>query len=66
MLRGSIAPAKPGAALRVQRRTGKGRWRTAVDARLDSSGRYAVAVPGAGLYRVLYADNVAGPAVRVR
>ena len=66
VLRGSIAPAKPGAALRVQRRTGKGRWRTAVDARLDSSGRYAVAVPGAGLYRVLYADNVAGPAVRVR
>jgi stage II sporulation protein D len=66
VLRGSIAPAKPGAALRVQRRSPDGRWRTAVDARLDPSGRYAVALPGRGMYRVLYGENVAGPAVRVR
>jgi stage II sporulation protein D len=66
VLSGSIAPAKPGAALRVQRRTKKGRWRTAVDAQLDGSGRYAVAVPGPGVYRVLYGKDVAGPSVRVR
>ena len=66
MLRGSITPARAGAALRVQRRTSQGRWRTAVETQLDNGGRYAVVVPGRGVYRVVYAGNVAGPSVRVR
>jgi SpoIID/LytB domain protein len=64
VLSGQIAPAKPGARVRVERRDGK-RWVLAVDAPLAADGRYAVAVPGAGVYRVLYAKDVTGPAVRV-
>jgi stage II sporulation protein D len=65
VLSGRIVPAKPGARVRVERRV-RGRWVVAVDAPLEAGGRYAVAVPGAGVYRVLYAKDVAGPAVRVR
>ena len=60
------APVQPGARIRVERRGAQGRWVLAVDAPLQAGGRYAVAVPGAGVYRVLYAGNVAGPSVRVR
>jgi hypothetical protein len=63
--RGRIVPAKPGARVRVERRAGK-RWTLAVDAPLASGGRYAVAVPGPGVYRVVYGSDVAGPSVRVR
>jgi hypothetical protein len=38
----------------------------AVDAQLQAGGRYAVAVPGPGVYRVRYASDVVGPDVRVR
>jgi hypothetical protein len=38
----------------------------AVDAPLADGGRYVVAVPGRGVYRVVYAKDVAGPPVRVR
>jgi len=65
VLSGRIDPAKPGARLRVERRGAHGRWVLAVDAPLEAGGRYAVAVPGAGVYRVVYAGDVAGPAVRV-
>ena len=65
MISGSIEPAKPGARIRVERRTGS-KWVLAVDAELTSGGRYAVAVPGAGVYRVRYAGGVTGPAVRVK
>jgi len=65
VLSGRIDPARPGARVRVQRRV-RGRWVLAVDAPLEAGGRYAVAVPGAGVYRVLYAKDVAGPPVRVR
>jgi len=65
MISGSIEPAKPGARIRVERRTGS-KWVLAVDAGLTSGGRYAVAVPGAGVYRVRYAGGVTGPAVRVK
>jgi stage II sporulation protein D len=62
---GSIAPAKPGARIRVERRVGP-KWVLAVDAQLDAKGRYAVAVGSKGVYRVRYAGTVVGPAVRVR
>jgi hypothetical protein len=38
----------------------------AVDAQLQTDGRYAVAVPSAGVYRVRYGSDVLGPAVRLR
>jgi stage II sporulation protein D len=62
VLTGSIRPGRRGTWVRVQRRTG-GRWTTAVDTRLGRSGRYAVAVPGPGTYRVR-AGGTVGPAVR--
>jgi stage II sporulation protein D len=65
VLSGRIQPAKPGARIRVERRAGP-RWVLAVDAQLAADGRYAVAVPGAGVYRVRYANDVTGPDVRVR
>jgi stage II sporulation protein D len=65
VISGRIDPAKPGARLRVERRVGH-RWVLAVDAQLQVGGRYAVAVPGAGVYRVRYAKDVIGPDVRVR
>jgi stage II sporulation protein D len=64
VLSGRIQPAKAGARIRVERRVGK-TWVLAVDAQLAPGGRYAVAVPGAGVYRVRYADAVVGPDVRV-
>src|SRR4029079_3961021 len=65
MISGSIEPAKPGARIRIERRTGS-KWVLAVDAGLTSGGRYAGAIPGAGVYRVRYAGGVTGPAVRVK
>jgi stage II sporulation protein D len=65
VISGRIDPAKPGARIRVERRVGH-RWVLAVDAQLQAGGRYAVAVPGAGVYRVRYAKDVTGPDVRVR
>jgi stage II sporulation protein D len=62
---GRIDPAKPGARIAVERRVGK-RWGLAVDAQLQADGRYAVAVPSAGVYRVRYGGGVVGPSVRVR
>src|SRR3954449_6583290 len=64
VLSGQVQPAKPGARIRVERRAGT-RWVLAVDAPLEAGGRYAVAVPRAGVYRILYAGDVAGPSVRV-
>jgi stage II sporulation protein D len=60
---GTIAPARPGRWLRVQRRVG-GRWITAADAKVLRGGRYSVAVPGPGTYRVVYGSAI-GPDVRV-
>jgi len=65
VLSGQIQPAKAGARIRVERLVGK-TWALAVDSQLSSGGRYAVAVPGAGIYRVRYAGEVVGPGVRVR
>jgi stage II sporulation protein D len=60
---GTIAPARVGRWLTVQRRVGT-RWVTAVDAHVLRGGRYSVAVQGPGVYRVVYGKAV-GPAVRV-
>jgi stage II sporulation protein D len=61
---GTIAPARAGRWIRVERRQG-GRWVTAADAKVGRGGRYSVAVPGPGLYRVVY-GAATGPDVRVR
>ena len=61
---GSIAPAREGARVVVQRQTA-GRWKRVADGRLGRSGAYRIPVEAAGLYRVVSA-GAAGPAVRVR
>jgi stage II sporulation protein D len=63
-IKGAIAPARAGRSLRVERRQGR-RWVLAVRARVGRGGRYSVAVPGPGVYRVVY-GAAAGPDVRVR
>jgi stage II sporulation protein D len=60
---GTIAPARAGRWVRVQRRVGT-RWVTAVDSKVLRGGRYSVAVPGAGVYRVVYGAAI-GPDVRI-
>ncbi len=60
---GTIAPARAGRWLTVQRLDGK-RWVKAADAQVLRGGRYSVAVPRAGVYRVVYGKAI-GPAVRV-
>jgi stage II sporulation protein D len=60
---GTIAPARAGRWLTVQRLDGT-RWVKAVDAHVLRGGRYSVAVPRAGVYRVVYGQAL-GPAVRV-
>jgi stage II sporulation protein D len=60
---GTIAPARAGRWLSVQRLEGT-RWVTTTDARVLRGGRYSVAVSGSGVYRVVYGKAV-GPDVRV-
>jgi stage II sporulation protein D len=60
---GTIAPARAGRWLRVERREGT-RWVAATDAQVLRGGRYSVPVPGPGVYRVVYGQAV-GPSVRV-
>jgi stage II sporulation protein D len=62
-IEGTIAPARAGRWVRVQRRVGS-RWVTAADTTVLRGGRYSVAVPGRGVYRVVYGAAV-GPNVRV-
>jgi hypothetical protein len=50
--------------VRVERRQG-GRWVAAAGAKVGRHGRYSVALPGPGVYRVVYGTAV-GPDVRVR
>ena len=61
---GSIAPARKGARIRVQRRSGGG-WRTVGRDRLGREGAYRVVVGGPGTFRVI-AGGDPGPVVRVR
>ena len=62
-MEGTIAPARAGRWVRVERREGT-RWVAATDSRVLRGGRYSVAVPGPGVYRVVYGQAV-GPSVRV-
>jgi stage II sporulation protein D len=61
---GSIAPARRGSRIAVQRRSGE-RWKRVAEGRLGRKGAYRVAVEAPGHYRVLSAGD-AGPVVRVR
>jgi stage II sporulation protein D len=61
---GSIAPAREGSELVVQRRT-RGEWKRVATGRVGRKGRYRVAVEHTALYRVVSAND-RGPAVRVR
>jgi stage II sporulation protein D len=63
-LSGTITPARRGAWVRVQRRTG-GRWSTYVLTTVSAGGRYSTRVGRPGTYRVLY-RGAAGPAVGLR
>jgi stage II sporulation protein D len=62
-LEGTIAPARTGRWVRVERRVVT-RCAPASDARVLRGGRYSVAVSGPGVYRVVYGQAV-GPSVRV-
>jgi stage II sporulation protein D len=63
-LSGSVLPAHRGAQVQVQLLRGT-RWTTVRSATVDAHGRYRVAVPRRGSYRVVYWGD-AGPSVRVR
>jgi stage II sporulation protein D len=63
-LSGSITPARRGAWVRVQRRSG-GHWSTYVLTTAGARGRYSTRLGEPGTYRVLY-RGAPGPAVRVR
>jgi stage II sporulation protein D len=62
-IEGTIAPARAGRWVKVERRIGA-RWVTAADSKVLRGGRYSVAVPAPGVYRVTYGSAV-GPDVRV-
>jgi stage II sporulation protein D len=65
VLAGQVVPARAGAPITIQVRRG-GSWRTAVETTISTKGgRYRAALPGPGIYRVVYA-RVAGPAVAAR
>jgi stage II sporulation protein D len=63
-LSGTITPARRGAWVRVQRRSG-GHWKTYVLTTAGAGGRYSTRVGEPGTYRVLY-RGAPGPAVSVR
>jgi stage II sporulation protein D len=64
VLSGTIRPAKPGRALRVQRQDARG-WRTVGTTPVRRFGRYRASLPGPGTYRIALGD-VLGPSVNVR
>jgi stage II sporulation protein D len=64
ILSGRIQPARRGAWASLQVRAGQ-TWTTAADLKIGRSGRFAIAAPRAGVYRIVYGD-VVGPEVAVR
>jgi stage II sporulation protein D len=60
---GTIAPARTGSIVRLERLTG-GRWETAAEGRILAGGRYELPAPQPGEYRVRFGED-AGPGVRV-
>ena len=63
-LAGHVVPARSGARVLIQRRTG-GRWVTVDSTATARGGRYRAGVPKTGLYRVRFKGD-AGPGVYVR
>ena len=61
---GSVSPAGKSTLVVVQRRT-DGRWQRVAEGRVGRSGRYRIAVEGAGPYRVVTGGDT-GPTLRVR
>jgi hypothetical protein len=61
---GTIFPAAPGTTITVQLQTGH-HWKTVGSGVQDTDGSYSIAVPAAGIYRVLY-NGIVGPSVKVR
>jgi stage II sporulation protein D len=64
VLAGRIVPARRGSEVHVQRRV-HGHWRGAAVTLVGRGGVYRTSVPGPGLYRVVAAGGIVGPAVRV-
>jgi stage II sporulation protein D len=60
---GTIAPARTGSRVRLERLTA-GRWETVAKGRVLAGGRYELAAPQPGEYRVRYGEDT-GPGVRV-
>ena len=63
-LAGTVVPARVGAEVQIQLRTGA-RWHTVASTVVRSGGAYRAAVARAGVYRAVFSGD-AGPAVRVR
>jgi stage II sporulation protein D len=61
---GTIDPARAGSKLIVEKRDRRGHWKRADVAKVGQGGRYRVALPHRGTYRVK-SGGVAGPAVTV-
>jgi hypothetical protein len=59
-LHGTVIPAPAGARLTVQLRE-HGRWRTVAHPALKSGGRFDLALPGRGVYRVRFGDLTSPP-----
>jgi stage II sporulation protein D len=62
---GRLYGVKKGAAVRIERRTNAGVWRTEVRTHVGKGRRYSAAVSRTGVYRVVV-RGVTGPAVRLR
>jgi stage II sporulation protein D len=60
---GTIAPARTGSRVRLERLTA-GRWKTVAKGRVLAGGGYELAAPQPGEYRVRYGEDT-GPGVRV-
>jgi stage II sporulation protein D len=61
---GSVVPARVGAEVQIQLRTGK-RWKSVASTIVRRGGTYRAGVAKAGVYRAVFAGE-AGPAIRVR
>jgi len=61
---GSVVPARVGAEVQIQLRSGAG-WETVAATIVRKGGRYRAAVAGPGAYRAVFAGD-AGPAIHVR
>ncbi len=61
---GSVVPARVGAEVQIQLRSGS-RWQTVASTVVRSGGSYRAAVAAAGVYRAVFSGD-AGPSVRVR